>query len=277
MFRLKRNYNQLADKVAIITGSSRGIGRATAMMLCQYGAKVMLNGRHEERLKETYSALLAQGFKVAYYATDVTELESCRNLINATIARFGKIDIIIANASISMNARFDDISPEHFKKVLDSNLYGAIMPAFAGIDMLKSTEGSLVFISSIAGFYGLPNGSAYSIGKMGLTAFVQSLQAELRNSGVHIGIIYVGFTQNDEEKRVVSANGHFVPVAHRPRIMQQSQHQVAASIIKLILNRQRKATLSIIGKTFRVLSRMSPMLVSTIINWSQKGMREMYE
>lgn len=277
MLRLKRNYNQLADKVAIITGSSRGIGRATAMMLCQYGVKVMLNGRNEERLKETYLAFLAQGFDVAYYAADVTEWESCRNLINETIARFGKIDIIIPNASISMNARFDRISPDNFKTVLDSNLYGAIMPAFAGIEALKKTSGSLIFVSSVAGFYGLPNASAYSVGKMGLTALVQSLQTEMKNSDVHIGIIYVGFTQNDEGKKVISANGQFVPVAHRPRIMQQSQRQVAASIIKLILNRQRKVTLSIIGKTFRVLSRMSPMLVSTIINWSQKGMRAMYE
>ena len=267
----------LKNKVIIITGSGGGIGKATAIEFCKNGASVMLNGRNAEKLAQTERDLKEMGFSVASFAADVTDFADCQKLVEKTLTTFGHLDVLVTNASLSMRARFDEMTPEIFKKVLDSNIYGSTMPVKAALDSITATKGSIVFIGSVAGFYGLPSASAYSTGKTALTALSQSLRAELAPKGIHVGIVYVGFTENDDDKLVLDANGQLVPVAPRAKMIQQTQEQVAKSILNLTIRRKNRLVLSFIGKSLAFIVRFFPFIVHYSIRLSQRKLGKMYQ
>ena len=266
----------LKNKVIIITGSGSGIGKATAIEFCKNGASVMLNGRNTEKLAQTERDLRDMGFSVASFAADVTNFDECQQLVEKTLTTFARLDVLVTNASLSMRARFDEMTSETFKKVLDSNIYGSTMPAKAALDAIIDTKGSIVFIGSVAGFYGLPSASAYSTGKTALTAFSQSLRAEMTSRGVHVGIVYVGFTENDDDKLVLDAKGQLVPVAPRAKMLQQTQEQVAKSIVNLTVRRKKRLVLSFIGKSLSFIVRFFPFIVHYSIRLSQRKLKDMY-
>jgi len=254
-----------------------GIGKTIALELCKQGANVILNGRNADRLENTYQEFLKQGFSVLAVRADVTEPVECEMLVEKTLAAFGKIDVLINNAGLSMSERFENLHPEVFDAVVKSNIQGSAYPTLKALPSLKQTKGSVIFISSAAGMIGLPTASAYSAGKMALTAIAQSLKVELAETGVHVGIVHVGFTQNDSNKRVLNAKGELIPVAERPAFIQQTQQQVALAVLRTIKKRKFKVTLSFIGKINAFMARFFPGLVMQILKASQKRMKKMYK
>lgn len=262
--------NHLQDKVVIITGSGSGIGKATALLFCKRGAKVMLNGRDENKLKKTAAEFSSYGYTVSFFSGDITCFETCKKLADYTTKTFGGINVLITNAGISMNACFDEMSPELFKKIFDSNVYGTVLPLYASLNELKKSKGSVIFISSAAGFHGIPTASAYSAGKMALTALQQSLYAELHKHMVHIGILYVGFTKNDSDKKLMSSSGDWASVPKRPGFFQQSQNSVANSILKMVVRKTNKKTLSLVGISTEMISKFAPWIIRSAAILSQK-------
>lgn len=264
------------DKTALVTGSGKGIGKAIALQLCEQGAQVVLNGRNRERLEETYREFSEKGYRVMAIQADVTLASECEMLIRGAVEAFGKIDILIANAGISMQGDFEDLQPGVFARVIESNVYGSAFPVMKALPFIKQTKGSIIFISSIAGLIGLPSASAYSAGKMMLTALAQSLRAELADSGMHIGIVYVGFTRNDPQKRVLNARGTLIPVAMRPSYLQQTPEQVAGAVLRLIRKRKSGTVLSFTGKLTFIAARVFPSLVLRMIRLSRKKLHRMF-
>ena len=265
------------NKTAIVTGSGMGIGKAIALELCKAGANVVLNGRNAERLEKTFQEFLKAGYPVAAIQGDVTKVSDSEALIQKAVESFGALDILITNAGVSMRERFENLKPEVFAQIIESNINGSAFPALAAIPHLKKTRGSIVFISSAAGMIGLPTASAYSAGKMALTALAQSLKIEMAGSGVHIGIVHVGFTQNDVEKKVLTATGELVPVASRPAYLQQTQEQVAKAVLSTIRRKRFKVILTLVGKLNSFAVRFFPGLVIRIISYSQNRMKKMYD
>ncbi len=265
------------NKTAIVTGSAMGIGKAIALELCKQGANVVLNGRNAERLKKTYAEFKQKGFNVITVRADVTKSSECEAIIQRAINIFGGVDILITNAGISMRERFENIQPEVFSQIIESNINGSAFPALAALPHIKKTKGSIVFISSAAGMIGLPTASAYSAGKMALTALAQSMKIELANSGIHIGIVHVGFTKNDDEKRVLNAKGELIPVAERPAYLQQTQEEVAKAVLSTIRNKKFKVVLTFVGKLNAFAVRFFPGLVIRIVTASQKKMEKLYK
>ena len=265
------------NKTVIVTGSGMGIGKTLAIELCKKGAHVVLNGRNKERLEKTYQEFLKQGYSVLAVQGDVTVASDCEQLIKKTINHFGKIDALINNAGLSMSERFEHLQPDVFDKVVRSNIQGSAFPTLKALPFIKESKGSIIFISSAAGIIGLPTASAYSAGKMALTALAQSLKIELAGTGVHVGIVHVGFTQNDEEKRVLNANGELIPVAERPRYLQQTQTEVAHAVMRTIEKRKFKIVLSFVGKLNALMARFFPSLVIRILVTSQKRLQKMYK
>ncbi|HEY6161126.1 MAG TPA: SDR family NAD(P)-dependent oxidoreductase [Bacteroidia bacterium] len=267
---------EFSNKVVIITGSSTGIGFATAQKLLEHGASVVLNGRSTERLHSAMERLGNRERTMAI-ACDVTDPVGSRKMVEDTVARFGRLDVLITNAALVSNAKLADIDPAVFKKVFDANLFGSVFPAKYAVPHLERSKGSLVFISSVAGFHGIPENVPYCASKMAITAVAQSLRTELDGTGIHIGVVYPGFTENEENKSVLDASGRDKPVAHRPAWMQQSREQVANSIVRLIKNRRKKAVLSPIGKLYAALCRFSPGLVAFSLKISRRRMKSMFE
>ncbi len=135
-------------KVAIITGSSRGIGKAIAIDKKKKGASIVLNGRNEVRLAEAKAEILKIHNKVITVCCDVSQKEAGEQLINAAIDKFGKLDILVNNVGVSSRGKVADLNPEVFESVFSSNLMGTVNPTIPAIPELRKTQGSIVFISS---------------------------------------------------------------------------------------------------------------------------------
>ena len=266
-----------AGKVAIVTGSESGIGRETARALCESGAAVVLNGRNAERLAQTEQALRAAGFAVASCVADVTDYAACERLVETAVQAFGQVDILITNASISMRAYFADMQPDVFQQVLDSNVYGAVFPLKAALPQLLKTRGSMTFISSISALNGMPSGSAYCAGKAAVANLAHTLRLELAHTGIHFGVVHIGFTQNDPDKRVLDAAGHPVPIAHRPPRWQKTQVEVAAIILRHIRHRRQRTVISALGQVIVLIHTYWPRLGDWIVLASIRRMRHFYE
>ena len=247
-----------SGKTVIITGASGGIGKTIANQFCELGAQVVINSRNQLTLKEVQNEFASKGHDVKIISGDVTNFDDCKRIVEASIQYFGKVDVLINNASQTLNEHFDCLKPEVFKRVVDVNLIGTSNMIYAALPSLKSSKGSVVFLSSVAGLNGMPGASAYSAGKMALTALWQSLQIELKSSGIHFGIAYINFTKNDESKRMLDGKGAPIPVPNRPKFIQQSQLTVANEVIGLIKNRRSKKVFSHSGKVMAFLIRFFP-------------------
>ncbi|GGG61539.1 SDR family oxidoreductase [Hymenobacter glacieicola] len=266
-----------AGKVALVTGSESGIGRETARALCQQGAAVVLNGRQADRLEQTRQALADAGYVVASCVADVTDYAACEALVATAIQTFGRLDVLITNASISQRAYFANMQPEVFRQVLDSNVYGTVYPLKAALPYLLQVRGSVTFISSISALNGMPSGSAYCAGKAAVANLAHTLRLELSDTGLHVGVVHIGFTQNDPDKRVLSASGEPVPIAHRPPRWQKTQAQVASRIVEHIRRRRQRTVLSALGQLIVLVHTYLPRLGDWIVLRTIRRLRHFYE
>jgi short-subunit dehydrogenase len=253
------------NKVAIITGSSRGIGRAVAFALAQQGCKVVLNGRDEAKLEETHNEFVLQGFNCRAYAGDISDFNFCQSLIDRTISEYGQIDILINNAGLSTEGRVEETSPRVFKTSFEVNVLGVLYPTQAAIPHLRKSKGQIIITGSIAGFMGLPEFSAYSGTKMALTAISQSLRIELAEAGVHVGLNYVGFVENDENKTYLNKEGEPEKLPVRSNFKRMPQAKVADIFLKGIAKRKKVQVLSTLGKATWLFSRSFPGLFEKIM------------
>jgi NAD(P)-dependent dehydrogenase (short-subunit alcohol dehydrogenase family) len=256
--------NPFQGKVALITGSSQGIGKAIAMELGSLGARIALNGRNQSKLEKANQELIQSGIKTLVVQGDITCFKDCEQIISRIILEFGRLDILVTNASITAAGNFADMPIDIFKTAMDSLFYGSVFPIKAALPELIRVKGQIILISSLAGLFGLPKYSAYSAGKMALTGFTQSLQSEMRNSGIHIGIAYIGFTRNDKEKKVLNVSGEWCQVPERPPVFQQIPEKVAKGISRMIRRRQNRKVFSVVGKIQIRIIRFTPWLFRMI-------------
>jgi short-subunit dehydrogenase len=251
---------KFTDKVVFITGSSKGIGKVTAIELLKQGAKVIINGRNEKVLSETAKTLSEYGGELMEIAADVSETNACEKAVNKIIERFGRLDILILNAGLSSFGLIEDTGDETLESVIKVNTLGPFIGVRTALPHIKKSKGSIVFISSLAGLQGIPHSAVYSMSKMALTAMAQSLKTELTGQNVHVGIIYVGFTQNDPNKMAIGPDGTVRPIQDRPAWVQQTPEKVAKLILRNIKRRKFKSTLSKMGKITAFGTRYLPRL-----------------
>jgi short-subunit dehydrogenase len=268
---------QIKDKVALVTGSSAGLGKNLAFQLLKEGARVILNGRDPHKLKKVAGEMQTLGFEVASIQGDVCVPEDCRRIINSCVEQFGRLDILISNAGQSSAGAFEDTDPETFRKVFEVNTLGTIYITRFALSHIRESSGSIVFISSLAGLVGLPYSSLYSGTKMALTAFSQALRVELSGSGVHVGIAYVGFLKNGPEKRVMGPRGNLQPPGRRDIMSLKPMDEAARSIVRLIRKRKAKIVMSTMGKMAFVTMRFAPWLIRLFLLNNRKKAREIYE
>lgn len=253
------------NKVAIVTGSSRGIGSAIALALGQEGAKIVLNGRDEVRLQEVQANLIEHGIDAVYYQGDVSDYTQAKELNSFALRTFGKIDILVNNVGISSRGHLADLDPSVIEQVFKSNVFGTIFPTQAALPALRQTKGSIVFISSLAGIHGLPGLSPYSASKMALTSFVESLRIEEHAHKVHAGLLQVAMTEIVHNKEVVAADGSKQVLAPRQKGKVLTMQEVAHDCLELIDKRRYKKTQTLMGKFNSLFNRITPLLVEQIL------------
>jgi NAD(P)-dependent dehydrogenase (short-subunit alcohol dehydrogenase family) len=259
------NKLKFRGKVAVITGSSRGIGKAIALELAKRGAYIVLNGRNETRLEQAEKEIRSIQDRVITVKCDVSTAEGGKLLVEETIRAFNRIDILVNNSGISMRGAMGELNPEVFRTVFESNLMGCVHPTIAALPYLRASRGSLVFISSVAGIRGLPFLSAYSASKMALRAIAESLRIEERRNHLHIGLVYIGFTENEAGKETVAADGSLKLLEPRSGKGVQSRESVAKAVIQNLGHRKFITVLSAMGKMLWLVQPLFPRLIERII------------
>lgn len=260
---MKTNMKNLEDKVVIITGGSKGIGRETAKLLAKQKAQIIITGRGEKELIETRDFILSQDGKCDYYVGDVSNVEDCKRIVAAVFEKHNRIDVLINNAGASMRGLFEKTDLELFHKIININFNGSVNMTKFVLPHLIESHGSVIFISSLSGLKGIPGIAPYGAAKMALTGFSESLRAEVESHHVHVGIIYVGFTQNDPNKTIYSATGELIPL-HRLK-NSDTQIGVAKSILKSLKRRKKVMYLTISGKIVNLVYRFFPRLSSFLL------------
>lgn len=256
------------QKVVLITGSARGIGRKTAEFLLLAGAKVVINARNPDHLKtcrETWeqdSRFFAFPFqeRLLSVQADASSPEEAPSLVQAALERFGRIDLLINNAGLSMRGAITDIAPAVVRNIFASNFDTAFFMTQAALGPLEESRGRVCFISSLAGLRGFPGVSVYSAAKAAVAVFRQSLAAE--HPIIRSTIVYLGFTENDREKTIFAANGEMI---RHERRWQMTQEQAALSILKALRLRKPQAVLTHQGRLLAFFQGHFPRLVDWLL------------
>jgi short-subunit dehydrogenase len=199
--------NSLHNKNIIITGASSGIGKALAIEAALCNANIVLASRQIEKLEKLKTEIKTKNSKIICVKTDVTNLKDCENLIHQTIKHLGGIDILINNAGISMRAPFENVQLSVLEEIMNVNYWGSVYCTRAALPELIKNKGSLVAVSSVTGFKGLPGRTGYASSKFAINGLFESIRMEYMNRGLHTLIACPGFTSSDIRKNARIADG----------------------------------------------------------------------
>ncbi len=237
----------MKNKVVIITGASSGIGLALAYEFAKLDAKIVITARRIDKLLEIEKNVSNNGGSILAVKTDVSIELEVKNLIDKTIAKYGKIDILINNAGVSMRAMFIDLELDTFKKILDINLWGTVLCTKYALPYILESKGSVVGVSSISGYAPLPARTAYCSAKYAMHGFLETLRIENLRNNLHVLIATPGFTESNIRKSALSSDGESQKDTPRDEGKMMSAEYVAKRIIKSINKRKRTLILSRLG------------------------------
>ncbi len=184
--------NDLTGKVAYITGGSKGIGYGIAQTLLDKGMKVAITSRTLEAAQKAAASLNADPSKLLALESEVSSLAAETKAIGATIAHFGQLDVLVANAGVGHFASIENITEQEWKDTIDTNLTGVFNSVKASLEALKQSKGYIITIASLAGTNFFENGSAYNASKFGLVGFSQAIMLDLRKYGIKVTTIMPG-------------------------------------------------------------------------------------
>lgn len=255
----------MKNKVVIVTGASSGIGKACATFFAAKGSKVVFSARSVDKLRTISNSLNEKGYDTTYVQADVSKEIDCQRLINEALVKYKKIDILINNAGISMRALLDDLELTVFEKVMRVNFFGTVYCTKFALPHILETKGSIVGISSIAGYKGLPARTAYSASKFAMHGFLESLRIENLEKKLHVLIACPGFTASNIRKTALSKDGTIQAESPRNESQMMSAEEVAENVYKSVLHRQNSLVLTINGKLTVFLNKFFPNLVNRLI------------
>ena len=194
---------QLASKVAIVTGASRGIGRAISVALAQEAATVVLAARSIQKLQETADQVTKAGGKAQIVVTELTEEESIKNLVKVTNEKFSRLDILVNNAGVTHSANLEETTTEDWERCMQVNARAPFILCREALGLLrKSQAGYIINIASVVGVKGYPLQSAYTSSKHALRGMTISLAEELRDSNIRVHLLCPGGVDTELVQKV---------------------------------------------------------------------------
>ena len=247
------------QKVAIITGGSSGIGKSLVLKYAAEGYAVVFTGRNKARMDEVVESLQDTPHLALYL--DAAKLEDNKEMVERTIQEYGRIDILICNAGISMRALFEDTKLEVFQKLMDINFYGAIYATKFAIPHLLKTKGTIIAISSINGRRSTPARSAYTASKFAIQGFYETLRMELMTRGVHVLVVCPGFTSSNIRNSALTAEGQVQGESPRNERNMMSAEEVADRTFVAALKKKRDLVLTRDGKLAIFFNKFVPSWV----------------
>jgi short-subunit dehydrogenase len=248
----------MKNQVVLITGGTSGIGRACAFEFGRAGARVVVTGRDAAKLATTSQALAAAGIEHRTVAGDVGVLADAQRAVADTIAAFGRLDVLINNAGLSMRAKFADVDVQVLEQLMQTNFFGTVYVTKAALPYLLDSKGTIVGISSIAGYRGLPGRTGYSASKFAMNGFLEALRTELLPQGVNVLTAAPGFTASNIRHTALLANGQPQHDTPRDEAKMMSSEEVAQYLRQAVAQRQRTLVLTGQGKLTVFLNKWLP-------------------
>ncbi|HXL57467.1 MAG TPA: SDR family oxidoreductase [Chitinophagaceae bacterium] len=253
-----------SNKVIAVTGGSDGIGKALVDALLYNGAKVATCGRNNDKLYQLQTS--HPGKSLVIYMADISNETDCRNFINEVIKIFGTIDILINNAGISMRSLFRETQLETLKKVMDINFWGTVYCTKYALPYVLKQNGTIVGVSSIAGYRGLPGRTGYSASKFAMNGFFESLRTELLDSGVNIMWVCPGFTASNIRNAALNKNAKPQGESPMDESKMMSAEECATRILHAIEKRKRTLVFSANDKRTVLLNRLAPSIADKLVS-----------
>lgn len=256
----------LKDKVIIVTGASSGIGKALAIEFATRGANLVLAARQYVTLCEIAQDLQQRyGIRAIAVQCDVTVEEDCQHLIKQSLITFKRIDVLVNNAGISMRALLKDADVSVLKKLMDVNFWGTVYCTKYALPAITNTKGSIVGVSSIAGYKGLPGRTGYSASKFAMNGFLDSLRVENLKTGVHVMTACPGFTASNIRNTALTKDGTQQAESSMDEAKMMSAEEVAKRIANGVEARKRTLIMTVQGKLTVFLSKFLPGLLDGMV------------
>jgi short-subunit dehydrogenase len=219
-------------RVIAITGASAGIGRATALRMAREGAAVAICARRADRLGAVAAEIVAAGGQALSMTADVTRADEVERFVAGTMARFGRLDVMLCNAGYGIAGAIDDITPDQMRTIMDVNYSGTYHAARAALPWFRRQgSGHVIIVSSIVGKRGVPYMGAYSATKFAQVGLAECMRAELVGTGIHVSVVYPVSTETEFFDVMSRETGTTVTPAAGPR---QSVDVVADAIARAI-------------------------------------------
>lgn len=248
----------MQSKVVIITGGGSGIGKACASAFLARGYRVVISGRRMDKLQEVIGEFNPYSEHILAVQADVSVEEDGKRIIDETLVKFGRIDVLINNAGISMRALFEEMDLTVLKRLMDTNFWGAVYCTKYALPHLLESKGSVVGISSIAGKKGLPGRTGYSASKFALEGFLETLRIENLKKDLHVLVACPGFTASEIRISSLSADGSAQGESPREESKMMSAQTVAHEIAEAVKYRKRDLVLTFNGRLTVWLNKFFP-------------------
>lgn len=190
--------------------------------------------------------------------TDIDKEEDCKNLIQQSLEKYGRIDILVNNAGISMRAQFQDTQLDVIERLMQVNFWGSVYCTKYALSYLLDSKGSIVVISTTAGFVGLPGRTGYSASKFALHGFFDTLRSEHAKDGLHVAMIFPGFVASNIRKTALRADGSMQEESPRDEAKMRPPSDVANAVLKAVQKRKRQVLIGAQAKLVWWLKMLFP-------------------
>ncbi|MVN77034.1 SDR family oxidoreductase [Hymenobacter sp. HMF4947] len=255
----------MKNNVVLITGGTSGIGRACALEFGRAGARVVITGRDAAKLAATAAELATAGIEHRTVQGDVGLVADADRAVAETVAAFGRLDVLINNAGLSMRAKFADVEVKVIEQLMQTNFFGTVYTTKAALPHLLASKGTIVGVSSIAGYRGLPGRTGYSASKFAMNGFLEALRTELLPEGVNVLTAAPGFTASNIRHTALLANGQTQNETPRDEGKMMTSEEVAQHLRKAVEQRQRGFVLTGEGKLVVFLNKWLPGLMDKMV------------
>lgn len=249
------------SKIVVITGGSSGIGKALAQNALSQGAKVAVCGRSKEKLEE----VLGKNENLLCCQADVSQEEDCKSFIDAVLTKWGRIDVLVNNAGISMRALFEEVDLKVLKELMDINFWGMVYCCKHALPAIRKSKGVIASVSSIAGYRGLPCRTGYSASKFAMQGFMESLRTELLHTGVHVMWVCPGFIASNIRNVARGADGSAQKETPLDESKLMSAEECASIIMNGIASRKRTIVMTGQGKLTVLINKLFPSLADKMV------------
>ncbi|SNS99967.1 Short-chain dehydrogenase [Ekhidna lutea] len=251
------------QKVAIITGGSSGIGKSLTLKYANEGYAVVFTGRNSERMSQVANELGERPHLAL--ELDAADKSDNQKMVEETIKHFGRIDVLICNAGISMRALFEEVELEVFKQLMDINFYGAIYATKFALPHLLESQGTIIAISSINGWRSTPARTAYSSSKFAMQGFFEALRTEVMTRGVNVLVVCPGFTSSNIRNAALTADGKAQGESPRNEKKMMTSDEVAERTFRAAKKKKRDLILTFEGKMAVFLNKVIPSRLDRMI------------